>query len=631
MSKKISQRSINKSSAIALRSLRNARQAAADYSAFDQIDGRHPWQSEVPEGFVGYPVKALERGKVLYFNFALAKEMGLIAQDHPHKFTEELCAKLIETFSIQIINEYDQLNSSPPPKSRVKQYTYMATRYLQLQHTNKQGKTSGDGRSIWNGTLRHKGTTWDISSRGTGVTCLSPGAAQADVPLRTGGEEFGYGCGLADVTELWGSAVMSEIFHLNGIGTERVLVIIDLGRGCGIGVRAAPNLVRPAHLFLYLKQGRIEELKQATDYLIRREVENGNWKISLHSGERYKQMLKEVSTSFARFAARLEREYIFAWMDWDGDNVLASGGIIDYGSIRQFGLRHDQYRYDDVERFSTTLNEQRGKARLTVQVFAQLTDFLVTGKRRSMEDFNRHEALRAFDREFDRELRHVFLMQVGLDERQAKTMLEKNASGVERVYNAYIALEKTKTKAGVKKVADGMNRPAVFRMRAILREMPELLMKVTDLKPNSEPVSPEDLVDLMSSSFAKRADLRLKGKLGDKISAFQKTYVNLILFACGSSAINTFMRALSRRAKDENRRGRVTGNGSEFIVDALTRAKRRGVSNENVQAALELFIASQVPSSALPTSIPKLTSMSSETGALYQELLNICVDFEDDI
>jgi len=35
-------------------------------------------------------------------------------------------------------------------------------------------------------------------------------------------------------------------------------------------------------------------------------------------------------------AAVLEEEYIFNWLAWDGDNLLASGAILDYGSIRQF-------------------------------------------------------------------------------------------------------------------------------------------------------------------------------------------------------------------------------------------------------------------------------------------------------
>ena len=51
----------------------------------------------------------------------------------------------------------------------------MATRYLQLQHEIRQGKTSGDGRSIWNGYLKTKTLTFDISSRGTGATILVPG------------------------------------------------------------------------------------------------------------------------------------------------------------------------------------------------------------------------------------------------------------------------------------------------------------------------------------------------------------------------------------------------------------------------------------------------------------------------
>ena len=55
----------------------------------------------------------------------------------------------------------------------------MATRYLQTQHHNKQGKTSGDGRSIWNGYVKSENLIFDISSRGTGATILSPGAQNA--------------------------------------------------------------------------------------------------------------------------------------------------------------------------------------------------------------------------------------------------------------------------------------------------------------------------------------------------------------------------------------------------------------------------------------------------------------------
>lgn len=356
-----------------------------NYANFGQLNGDHPWMKALPSGFVPYKVRELGTGEIAYFNFVLAKEMGLIAADHPQTVTETLKAKLIETFSLQIINEYDKLSKLEIDPKTIKPNMYMASRYLQLQHPSKQGKTSGDGRGIWNGIIEYKGKVWDVSSRGTGVTCLAPGAVEANKPLKTGGGEFGYGCGLAEIDELYSAAIMAEVMHLQGIQTERVLCIIDLGKGYGIGVRAGPNLIRPAHLFMYLKQNRLPELKAAADYLIDRQHQNSSWKNVSDSKFKYIDMANEVCQSFAQFTAHLDIDYIFAWLDWDGDNVLASAGIIDYGSVRQFGIRHDRYRYDDIERFSTNLNEQRLKARLLVQAFTQIADFVTTGKKEAPE------------------------------------------------------------------------------------------------------------------------------------------------------------------------------------------------------------------------------------------------------
>ncbi|RYZ81823.1 MAG: hypothetical protein EOP06_22810, partial [Proteobacteria bacterium] len=247
------------------------------YQSFDNLDGQHPWMEEVPEGFVPYRVRQLGAGKVAYFNFVLAKEMGMLDAGHAQQMNPELEQKLIDTFSIQIINEYDELTKKRISSDSILPNKFMATRYLQLQHSDKRGKTSGDGRGIWNGTISHRGTTWDVSSRGTGVTCLAPGAVEANRPLKTGGTEFGYGCGLAEIDELLGASILAEIMHLQGVSTERVLCIIDLGKGYGIGVRAAQNLIRPAHLFLYLKQERHAELKSATAYLMKRQIENKKW------------------------------------------------------------------------------------------------------------------------------------------------------------------------------------------------------------------------------------------------------------------------------------------------------------------------------------------------------------------
>jgi len=247
------------------------------YEKFKELDGTHPWRAVSPDGFVDYQARYRSQGRVLYFNFPLAKEMDLIPEDHSGVIDKELEQAVLEAFSLRIINEHDLKVGKKYPPETIRPNPYMATRYLQTQHHNKQGKTSGDGRSIWNGFLKTKRLTFDVSSRGTGATILSPGAQKSDGAVKTGDESYGYSSGLADLEEMLGSAVMSEIFYRQGIPTERCLAVIGFPDGAAIGVRSAPNLIRPAHIFRYLKQNRHAEMKAAVDYFIEREIENGFW------------------------------------------------------------------------------------------------------------------------------------------------------------------------------------------------------------------------------------------------------------------------------------------------------------------------------------------------------------------
>jgi uncharacterized protein YdiU (UPF0061 family) len=388
------------------------------YEKFNEVDGRHPWRSVSPDGYVDYQARYRPHGRVLYFNFPLAKEMGLIPPDHSPGINKELEQAILDTFSLQIINEYDLQRGKKYPTDTIKPHPYMATRYLQTQHRNKQGKTSGDGRSIWNGYLKSENLVFDISSRGTGATILSPGAQSAKGYVATGDYGEGYSSGLADLDEMLGSAVMSEIFYRQGIPTERCLVVIGFPDATAIGVRTAPNLIRPAHIFRYLKQRRHAELKASVDYFIDREVENGFWDIPTKTPERYDKALNYFARSYAKLAALLEEEYIFNWLSWDGDNMLASGAVLDYGSIRQFAAKHDKYRFKDVDRYSASLAEQRGWARTLVQVFAQVMDFIETGERKNLNTFRNAGCLRVFDRAFARERDQRMLWRIGFTPEQ---------------------------------------------------------------------------------------------------------------------------------------------------------------------------------------------------------------------
>jgi hypothetical protein len=162
-------------------------------------------------------------------------------------------------------------------------------------------------------------------------------------------------------------------------------------------------------------------------------------------------LLEEVCESFAQFAAHLEREYVFAWLDWDGDNVLANAGIIDYGSVRQFGVRHDQYRYDDDDRFSTNLNEQKAKAKLTVQVFAQMVDYLTSKDKKPLGQFRDHPIMDQFEQHFETYLLSHFLYQMGLKTSQRINLLDHHRPQVEELFAEFQKFEKRKTQKRFRK------------------------------------------------------------------------------------------------------------------------------------------------------------------------------------
>lgn len=600
-----------------------------DYSAFQQLDGRHPWQERVPEGLILYPVRKLSGGKVSYFNFELAKEMGLIPKDHPHRLTKKLIGSILDTFCLRIVNEYDQQHKLRFSSQAMKPNTYMATRYLQLQHSDKSGRTSGDGRCIWNGVVTNKGNAWDVSSRGTGVTALAPGAVQAGQPLKSGNTDHGYGCGMAEIDELFGAAILAEIFHRNDIPTERVLAIVDLGKGVGIGVRAAANLIRPAHLFLFLKQGKLDPLKRAVDYLIERQRTNKIWAIKADDKDRYPKMLEEITQSFARFAAFLDRDYIFAWLDWDGDNVLADAGIIDYGSVRQFGLRHDQYRYDDVERFSTNLNEQRQKTREIVQTFAQMVDFLSTGQKKPWKNFANAPCLRQFEKHFRFHCLNRFLYQVGFPEPLRRILMNKHRRDVEAFFSIHSYFERIKTHRKLRKVADGVHRPAIYNMRVSLAMMPSYLEGLAyNLVP---PVEGREFFSWIISTQAGVRDRKLPDHLRGKIARWQQLYLRVIKKVSTPATWDKTIHALRDRASRINNESRITGNALIHIVDEILRYRRRGLSDAEIQPAIEELIGTQTLNpDFVPKAAPKQQS-NVKTQPIVRSFLSVVHGYREDI
>ena len=583
------------------------RRPSPPYGKFDQLDGGHPWREAAPEGFVDYQARYRPGGRVLYFNFPLAREMGLIAAGHPDRINAKLEAKLLRTFSLQIINEYDLAHPKQMEGLEVLPKPFMATRYLQMQHRDKCGRTSGDGRSIWNGCIKSHGVRFDVSSRGTGATILSPGAQEANRPLATGESKFGYASGTADLDEMLGSAVMSEIFYRQGLPTERCLTVIDYGDGSSIGVRTAPNLVRPAHLFRYLKMGKHAELKKTLEYFLQRQEENGSWKLPTDPVARCASALESIGHAYGKLAAVLEEEYIFNWLSWDGDNLLADGSILDYGSIRQFASKHDKYRYEDVDRFSTSLGEQRRWARLMVQAFAQVTDFVLTGTKRKFRHFREAPCLAEFDKEFRDERDRRMLWRIGFNSTQVERLMDKARSEVTAFHRTMHYFEDMKIAKGPEKLPDGIDHRPIFLIRSLLRELPRFMVSPkVDVAKGEVPkaaspseaaqtgptlMDPEKFCAIMAASYAGRRDLQITPARAAHAKEFQECYLQLIRAAGGKE--EETLRAIADRSAVINNAHRMTGDGMVWIIDEILAVKDR-LEWDELQDAMEAFIDSQV-------------------------------------
>jgi hypothetical protein len=567
------------------------------YERIRSIDGRHPFREALPGGFVAYSARRRHDGEVVYFNFALAREMGVISARHPDRINRELCEALLDTFCLVIVNEHDRLHPDRIPTADILPHTYMATRYLQLQHPGRRGLTSGDGRSIWNGLITHRGTTWDVSSCGTGVTCLCPATGQQGEFFATGGDRADYACGTATEEEGVGAVLTSEIFRTNGIETERVLAVIATTQGQAINVRAARNLLRPAHMFLYARQNDCESLEAVVNLFIDRQVANGDWPAHLarvsesraNRRERYEYLAEEIARTFARISATFESEYIFCWIDWDGDNILADGGIIDYGSIRQFGLYHRDYRYDDSPRWSTSIPEQRRKARGIAQSFAQIRDYLITGRKSPMTSFAHDPVLALFDSEFRATRDRLLLHHVGFGELQREHLLEQEPELVEKFRRAHAHFEHAQSRQGPHRTADGLSRDAIFSVRDLLGQLPEHYCR------EPRPIPVETFMEICTSDYAAPEDRRLTPHRRRMARAFQRHYLELVVAAARHSrrSVEALLSEISQRAPIINRYDRVTGDSLTYATQVLIHNRRHFSTTTTLHHIIHRYVELQ--------------------------------------
>jgi hypothetical protein len=304
---------------------------------------------------------------------------------------------------------------------------------------------------------------------------------------------------------------------------------------------------------------------------------------------RYSELARRMAETFAKSAALFESHYIFCWLDWDGDNILSDGGIIDYGSVRQFGMFHRDYRYDDVDRFSTNIPEQKYKARYIVQTFAQIRDFLISGKKRNIRLFARDSVLKVFDSTFERVLDETLIAKMGVRAEHCEFLMREHSKLVRKFRAHFSYFERVRSRRGVYEIPDGKTRDAVFCIRDLLREYPRRRLELKAVLP------PEEFIALMKSGYARPRDLEVSEYRLKRIGEFQEAYVRIIQAVASKYFRGDEGRTLldvTMRSSVLNRRDRITGDGAIKVTGTLVR-RRNKLSIDRFHEVFEAIVHHQ--------------------------------------
>jgi hypothetical protein len=289
--------------------------------------------------------------------------------------------------------------------------------------------------------------------------------------------------------------------------------------------------------------------------------------------------------------------------------MLASGAILDYGSIRQFAAKHDKYRFKDVDRYSASLTEQRNWARLIVQTLAQAMAFICSGKKQNLRAFKDAGCLKVFDSAFENESNYRILWRIGFTPEQIDQLMRRAQKEIKEFHRCLTYFEDLKVSRGIEKLPDGFTHKPVFLIRNLLRQLPAYYVAQTISRVDDESAyMPDDIfLRVMAASYVVKRDLQLTPLRSAQVKNFQQCYLRLI--AALGEPFDEVLKTLQERSAIINHRHRITGDAVTFIIEEVIAIKGK-IKIDGLQEALDAFIDSQVliPGKWQPVPLEQLKS-----------------------
>jgi hypothetical protein len=119
------------------------------------------------------------------------------------------------------------------------------------------------------------------------------------------------------------------------------------------------------------------------------------------------------------------------------------------------------------------------------------------------------------------------------------------------------------------KVPDGITRDAIFCMRDILRELPQLYLA------RGANLNHQDFLEIIKSSYARKSDLKLTEIRRKQINRFQGTYISLLNALEKDLGLTRSQQLLelTMRSSVINKYDRVTGDSITYIVQKVKKLR----------------------------------------------------------
>ena len=218
---------------------------------------------------------------------------------------------------------------------------------------------------------------------------------------------------------------------------------------------------------------------------------------------------------------------------------------------------------------------------------------------------------------------------IGFQKNDIQFILENHLNEFQEFEKHFKYFENIKTYKAAEKVADGNNKPAIFNMRDLLRELPTLLLK-------NKCAARKDtftLFDVMISKNASPRDYKFKEIYHRKLLDLQCAYLKLVELSRRKRSCERVLREIENRSKVINRADRATGNAIICVVESLIQGIRNHLQTGCIQEVIDSYVLSQVlkPKEGLYNSRDILKHQPKEAKKLLFKLLKITTELKDEI